>query len=103
MLTDKEKFLFDLHEFILIKNAVPQDDIKRMVELCDQWHSLPESELPPPLKSYSDSNVKSTDARTIMSPHYGDEVFQRLVLNPQIMRFVLAFTLNSPQLLDIAL
>ena len=103
MLTDKEKFLFDLHGFILIKNAISQDNIQRMLEVCDQWHKLPESELPSPLKSYWDSTVKSTDARTIVNPHYGDEVFQDLALNPQIMRFVLALTLNSPQLRDIAL
>ena len=103
MLTDKEKFLFDLHGFILIKNAVPQDDIRRMVELCDQWHSLPDAELPAPLRSYTDPGVKPEDARTLVNVDYGDEAFQRLALNPQIMRFVTAFTLNSPQLLDIAL
>jgi ectoine hydroxylase-related dioxygenase (phytanoyl-CoA dioxygenase family) len=75
-----------------------------MLELCDYWQSLPEDELPAPLKSYvPPGGLKPTDARTIQNPHYGDKVFQALALNPQIMRFVLAFTLNSPQLLDIAL
>jgi len=103
MLTNKEKYLFDLHGFVVIKNVVPQDEIKRMLELSDYWHSLPEEELPAPLKSYSHPSVKATDARTIQNPHYGDEAFGRLALNPEIMRFVLAFTLNSPQLIDIAL
>ncbi|HVF11431.1 MAG TPA: phytanoyl-CoA dioxygenase family protein [Abditibacteriaceae bacterium] len=103
MLTDKEKYLFDLHGFVVIKNAVPHDDIKRMLKLCDRWHSLPDAELPPPLVSYGSPSLNPTEARAIVNVDYGDEVFQRLALNPEIMRLVLALTLNSPQLLDIAL
>lgn len=93
--------MFDLHGFIVIKNAVPQDEIKRMLELCDYWQSLPEDELPAPLKSYIPPGG--------LKPHGGahhsepDKVFQSLALNPQIMKCVLAFTLKLPQLLDIDL
>jgi len=103
MLTEKEKYLFDLHGFVVIKNAVPQDEINRMLELCDHWHSLPDAELPPPLASYDTPGLNATEARAIVNVDYGDEVFQRLALNPQIMRLVLALTLNSPQLMDLAL
>jgi len=103
MLMPKEKYLFDLHGFIVIENAVPPDEIKRMLELCDEWHALPDAELPPPLVSYGAPNLNATEARAIVNADYGDEVFQRLVLNPKIMRLVLALTLNSPQFLDIAL
>lgn len=103
MLTDEEKWFFDLHGYLVLKQAVPQEDVKRMVELCDTWHALEDSELPPPLKSYQDVNTKPTTPRSINNVPYADEVFQRLVLNREIMRVVLALTGNSPQLLSVAL
>ena len=103
MLTDEEKWFFDLHGYLVLKQAVPREDVKRMVELCDTWHALEDSELPPPLKSYQDVNTKPTTPRSINNVPYADEVFQRLVLNREIMRVVLALTGNSPQLLSVAL
>ena len=98
MLTEAEKWSFDLHGYLVLKGAVPQADVKRMVELCDTWHSLDDSELPPPLRSYHDANTKPSTPRSINNVPYADEVFQRLVLNREIMRVVLALTGNSPQL-----
>ena len=103
MLTEEEKWSFDLHGYLVLKRAVPQVDVKRMVELCDTWHALDDSELPLPLKTYQDANTKPTTPRSINNVPYADEVFQRLVLNPAIMRVVLALTGNSPQLLSVAL
>ncbi|MCX5658332.1 MAG: phytanoyl-CoA dioxygenase family protein [Planctomycetota bacterium] len=103
MLTADERYLFDLHGFIVLRQAVPPDDVRRMVELCDKWHALGDAELPPPLWSYSDPTTKPTTPRAINNVEYLDEVFQRLVLNHQIMRVVMALTLNRPQLLGAAL
>ena len=103
MLTEEEKWSFDLHGYLILKGAVPKEDVKRMVELCDAWHALDDSELPPPLRTYQDVNTKPTTPRSINNVPYADEVFQRLVLNREIMRAVLALTGNSPQLLSVAL
>ncbi|MCH8295159.1 phytanoyl-CoA dioxygenase family protein [Candidatus Poribacteria bacterium] len=103
MLTEYEKWHFDLLGYIVLKGAVPQEDVKRMVELCDTWHALPDSELRPPLQSYRDPETHPTLPRSINNAHYGDEVFQRLALNREIMRCVLALTGNSPQLLAVSL
>ena len=103
MLTEEEKWSFDLHGFLVLKGAVSRDDVKRMVELCDTWHALEDSELPPPLRTYWDVNTKPTTPRSINNVPYADEVFQRLVLNREIMRVVLALTQNCPQLLSVAL
>jgi hypothetical protein len=103
MLTEEEKWRFDLLGYIVLKGAVPQEDVRRMVELCDIWHALPDSELPPPLRSYSDPETHPKLARSIVNAHYGDEVFQRLVLNREIMRCVLGLTGNRPQLLAASL
>jgi hypothetical protein len=103
MLTEKEKWLFDLHGFLHLENAVPAEDLARMVELCDDWHSKEDSELPPPLGTYSDPSTKPTTARSINNIEYVDEVFQRLILNREIMRVVLALTDNCPKHLGCAL
>ena len=103
MLTDEEKWFFDLHGYLVLKQVVPMEDVERMVGLCDTWHGMEDSELPAPLRSYRDVNTKPTTPRSINNVPYADEVFQRLVLNREIMRVVLALTDNSPQLLSVAL
>jgi hypothetical protein len=102
-LTDQEKWFFDLTGYLVLRDAVPRDDVARMIDLCDRWHALPDEKLPPPLATYRDPSSKPTTARAICEVDYGDEVFQRLVLNREIMRVVLALTDNCPQLLNVAL
>ncbi|MBT5876636.1 MAG: hypothetical protein HOH43_24640 [Candidatus Latescibacteria bacterium] len=97
MLTDDEKWQFDLHGFLILKQVLAPDDLSRMVALCDEWHGLSESELPPPLSSYEDPAKNPDSARAILDPEYADPVFDRLILNLQIMRAVLDITDNAPQ------
>lgn len=82
---------------------VPEADLERMTELCDAWHAKPDEELPPPLESYKDWPGHIADPRSINRIEYCDEVFQRLALNPEIMRVVNALTGNRPQYLGAAL
>lgn len=103
MLTDYEKWHFDLMGYLVIRDAVPAEDVQRMVRLTEEWHSVPDEALPPPLESYRDTSTKSTTARAIGGVEYGDAVFQRLALNLEIMRRVLPLTGYCPQLLNIAL
>lgn len=103
MLTEEEKWAFDLQGYLVLREAIPQADVKRMVKLCDEWHAVDDSQLPPPLRSYRDPSTQPTTPRSINNVHYADPVFQRLVLNPEIMRVVLALTDNSPQLLAVSL
>lgn len=103
MLTAEEQWRFDLHGYIVLPQAVPPDDVARMVELCDEWHRLEDDDLPAPLSTYRDASTKPTTPRSINQVEYVDEVFQRLVLNPEILRGVLALTGNAPQHLGCAL
>lgn len=97
MLTEREKWCFDLTGFLVLPQIVSPADIQRMLELGDAWHELRDEELPAPLCAYG--NRKPTDARPIDNVVYMDEVFQRLVLNPELMRVILPLTRNCPQLL----
>jgi hypothetical protein len=97
MLTEEEKWHFDLQGYLLLKQAVPREDVERMRQLSDQWHAMDDSELPAPLNTYRDAGTKPTSPRSINQVEYVDEVFERLILNKEIMRVALALTDNCPQ------
>ena len=81
MLTPEEKWFFDHHGFIILRQVVPPEDIQLMIELGNRWHNMTLEELPPPLTSTSRSSTSSpTIAHWINNVQYGDAVFQRLVL-----------------------
>ena len=103
MLTEEEKWRFDLHGYLVLKQAVSPADVERMIARSDEWHALEDVDLPEPLRTYRDSSTKPTTPRSINNVEYVDEVFQRLILNPEIMRVVLALTHNCPQHLGMAL
>ncbi len=104
MLTPDEKWFFDHHGFIILHQVVPPDDIQLMIELGNRWHDMTLEELPPPLTSTSRSGASSpTIAHWINHVQYGDAAFQRLVLNPEIMRVIIALTRETPCLVDCAL
>lgn len=97
MLTEREKYLFDLHGFLHLRDVVAPDDLSRMLELSELWQGMSDDELPPPLESYKDAGTTPTQARAIQHIEYADEVFQRLILNKKIMRPILALTRNCPK------
>ncbi len=104
MLTSEEKWFFDHHGFIILQQVVPAEDIQLMIEFGNRWHDMALEELPSPLTSTSRSSPYSdTIAHWINHVQYGDSVFQRLVLNSEIMRVVIGLTRGSPCLVDCAL
>ncbi len=104
MLTSEEKWFFDHHGFLILRNVVPRKDIELMIELGNRWHAMRLEELPPPLTSTSRNNpYAETIAHWINNVQYGDEVFQRLVLNTEIMRVIIHLTRAAPCLVDCAL
>ena len=97
MLSDREKWLFDLHGYLVLRQVVTSEDLDRMIARCDEWHGMAEEELPPPLCSYEDPGKNPTAARAILHAEYVDPVFDRLILNLPVMRLVLALTGERPQ------
>ena len=65
MLTEEEKWHFDIQGYLVLRNAVSPEDVARMRQLADEWHALEESELPPPLWTYRDASTKPTSPRSI--------------------------------------
>jgi len=103
MMTEEEKWHFDLFGYIVLKGAIPAEDVQRMVELANQWQALPDSQLVAPLRSYRDPVDYPDLPRSIVNAHYGDVVFQKLALNDEIMRCILHLTGNCPKLLAVSL
>ena len=103
MMTVEEKWHFDLFGYVVLKQAIPAEDVQQMVSLAYTWHDLPDSKLPLPLRSYRDPVESPNLPRSIVNSHYGDVVFQRLALNREIMRCVLDLTANCPKLLAVSL
>jgi hypothetical protein len=103
LLTETEKWHFDLQGYLHIPGVVAPEALAHMTALCEEWHALADDALPPPLATYRDANTKPTAARAIMHTEYGDPVFQDLALNLVIMRRVLPLTGYCPQLLNVAI
>lgn len=104
MLTPEEQWFFDHHGFVHLRGVVPPEDIARMIALADIWHDMALEELPPPLTSTSRTGQHSpTIAHWINHVQYGDPAFQRLALNAEIMRVIIALTRETPCLVDCAL
>ena len=97
MLTDEEKWLFDLHGYLVLRQVVTPEDLDYMIARCDEWHGMDEAELPPPLCSYDDPRKNPDAARAILHAEYADPIFDRLILNLPVMRVVLALTRERPQ------
>jgi hypothetical protein len=99
MMTDYEKWHFDLMGYIVLRGAVPAEDIARMKQLGHEWSAKPDDDLPRPIETYGNPAFDPTKTRALNYIEYVDEVFQRALLNRQIMRVVLTLTDNCPQVL----
>ena len=42
-LTEEEKWYFDLHGFLVLRNVIPKDEIAEMLEVLRHWLTIDES------------------------------------------------------------
>ncbi len=49
-LTEEEKWYFDLHGFLILRNVIPKDEIEEMLKVLQHWLTIDESDIPPPLQ-----------------------------------------------------
>ena len=98
MLTQFEKWFFDLRGYFVLKNAVSKKDIKEMVKLAEAWYDSKEK-LPEPMFS----NFEAPAAKYLYNFHYVEKVYERLVLNKDILRFVNGIQKNNTRVYDIVL
>ena len=93
-LTEDEKWYFDLHSFLVLKDVITSQNLKQMLNIIQNWLEMKESELPPPVTKGRQEPCKTH----INNIQYGDRIFQDLAMDPQILRVVAGLTMNSPRL-----
>ncbi len=94
-LTSEEKWHFELQGYLLLRNVVPEADLDVMRPVLDGWLTADEKDLPAPLKRGRQEPSKTH----IGHIHYGHEIFQRLNMNPEIIRVVAGLTWGCPRLM----
>ena len=98
MLTDFEKWYFDLRGYFVIKGAVPKEDIKEMISHAESWFDS-KNRLPDPISS----NFDGSAAKLLYNFHYVEKVFERLVLNKNILRFINGIQNGNSRVYDVLL
>ena len=98
MLTDFEKWYFDLRGYFVIKGAVPKEDIKEMISHAESWFDS-KNILPDPISS----NFDGSAAKLLYNFHYVEKVFERLVLNKNILRFINGIQNGNSRVYDVIL
>ncbi len=93
-LTEAEKWYFDLHGFLVLRNVIPKDAIEEMVKGLQHWLTIGEADIPPPLDRGQQEPCKTH----IGHIQYGHRLFEDLAMNPDIMRVVAGLTMNAPRL-----
>jgi hypothetical protein len=61
-LTEEEKWYFDLHGFLVLRNVIPKDEIEEMLKVFQQWLTIDEADIPPPLVPGSHKSLFQTPA-----------------------------------------
>jgi hypothetical protein len=104
LLTDEEKWFFDHHGFLILRGIISAEEVAEMKSLGEEWHSRL-TNLPAPLYSSSREHPDFSPniAHWINRIEYGHPVFERLALNPEVLRVVIALTHGYPTLVDTAL
>ena len=93
-LTEEEKWYFDLHGILVLKNVIPKAEIDEMLKVLQHWLAIDEADIPPPLDRGRQEPCKTH----IGHIQYGHRLFEDLAMNPYIMRVVAGLTMNAPRL-----
>ena len=97
MLTQEEKWHLDLLGYFVVRNAVPKSDVELMKAQMFEWYEWDATDFKPPMRI----NAPEGKPWWVYNMHYGHEVFQRLILNPEILRVATALTWNQPRVFDV--
>ena len=93
-LTEEEKWYFDLHGFLVLRDVIPRTEVAEMLKVLRYWLTLDEADIPPPLKRSRQEPCKTH----IDHIQYGHQLFESLAMHPDIMRVVAGLTMNAPRL-----
>lgn len=94
LLTDDEKWHFDLHGYLHLHGVIAPDRLARILEVVGHWLSVDESEIPAPVFRHRQEPYKTH----LDHIQYGHRLFQELNVDPEIIRVVAGLTMGMPRL-----
>lgn len=94
MLTEEEKWRFDLQGFMVLRQVIPSDALKQMLAVLEHWLAIDETQIPAPLVRHRQEPYKTH----IDHIQYGHKLFQDLAANEHIIRAVAGLQMNAPRL-----
>ena len=93
-LTELEKWQFDLHGFLVLKDVISPDRLSQMLQVIDHLMTVDETEISRPLLRHRQEPCKTH----IDHIQYGHRLFDELARDPQIIRVVAGLMFNTPRL-----
>lgn len=94
LLTENEKWQFDLQGFLHLRGVIAPDKLSRILEVIDHWLSVGEDEIPAPVFRHRQEPYKTH----LDHIQYGHPLFQELNTDPKIIRVVAGLTMGMPRL-----
>lgn len=94
LLTEDEKWQFDLQGFLHLHQVIEPERLKEMLEILNHWLTADPSEIPKPVVRHRQEPYKTH----LDHIQYGHPLFQALNGDPQIIRVVAGLTMGSPRL-----
>jgi len=92
-LTEQEKWYFDLHGFLVLRQAVPLENLKELQDVVQGWMgSKPEIMPAPATLNHIEHGA------VIQHPQYGHSAFEKLAQHPPILRILMGLMWNRPRL-----
>jgi ectoine hydroxylase-related dioxygenase (phytanoyl-CoA dioxygenase family) len=89
MMTEEQKYIFDVQGYIVLKNVVPQPVIAACNQALDRYENLPLAEYPPPLCLGTERTEQELYISNILE---GDPAFRPLVDIPEVLDVVAEVT-----------
>ena len=97
-LNDFEKWYFDLKGYFVIKNAVSKKDVSKMRQIANSWFDSSDN-----LPELVQKDFSQATAKFLYNFHYVEKVFENLVLNKKILRFINGIQKNNTRVYDVVL
>ncbi|MYA77857.1 MAG: phytanoyl-CoA dioxygenase family protein, partial [Gemmatimonadetes bacterium] len=94
LLTEEEKWHFDLHGYLHLRGVIAPDRLARILEVVAHWLSVDEPEIPAPVFRHRQEPYKTH----LDHIQYGHRLFQELNADPEIIRVVAGLTMGMPRL-----
>lgn len=94
LLSETEKWFFDLNGYLVLRGVIEPDRLAAMLEVINHWLTVDARELPAPVVRHRQEPFKTH----LDHIQYGHPLFQALNTDPTILRIVAGLTLDTPRL-----